>query len=173
MIRYCCAWIRALVVDPVSKIYSNCNHRIFGNTVNLTQYQKVTLFNLYLMLSTILRKHLKANHLISSLGLNIYWLHRLIFWLLNKCITYVGLAHQRGFLTCTGLDITKPLTRNRFPSALRHTMDTLSCCLAQGWGRRCGVHGWGAAGRGDLAHLVQPMAGQVWAKLHTEAQNST
>lgn len=109
MIRYCCAGIRALVVDPVSKMYSNCNHRIFGNTVNLTQYQKVTLFNLYLMLSTILRKHLKANHLISSLGLNIYWLHRLIFWLLNKCITYVGLAHQRGFLTCTGLDTVKTL----------------------------------------------------------------
>lgn len=70
-------------------------------------------------------------------------------------------------------NITDPLTRKRFSTALRQTMDTLSCCPAQGWWRRRGLQGWGAAGRGDLAHLVQPTVGQVWAELHTEAQNST
>lgn len=77
------------MVDQISKIYSKWNHRIFANAVNLTRYQKVTLFNLYLILSTILRKHLKTNHLISS-SLNICWLYRLICWSLNKCSTHVS-----------------------------------------------------------------------------------
>lgn len=87
------------------------------------------------MLSTILRKHLKANHLISSLGLNIYWLHRLICWLLNKCITYVldrvsspeALLNLYRAWHCKS--ITKPLTRNHMSVTLRHAMDILSCLV--------------------------------------------
>lgn len=157
MIRYCCAGISAPVVDPISKIYGNWNHRIFGNAVNLTQYQKVTLFNLYLMLSTILRKHLKANHLISSLGLNIYWLHGLICWLLNKCITYVldwvnspeGLFNLYRTWHCKS--VTKPLTRNRMFIMLRRAVHILLCSLAQHQGRPPGLHGWETAAGEDLA----------------------
>lgn len=163
MIRYCCVGISAPVVDPISKIYGNWNHRIFGNAVNLTQYQKVTLFNLYLMLSTILRKHLKVNHLISSLGLNIYWLDRLICWLLNKCITYVldlfsspeGLFNLYSTWHCKS--ITKPLTRNCMSVTLRHTVDKLRWCLAQCQVRPPGLHGSGTTAE-DLTCLVRPAA---------------
>lgn len=77
------------------------------------------------MLSTILRKHLKANHLISSLGLSIYWLQGLICWLPNKCFTCVctGLAHQRGFLTSKGLDTVKAL-----PNLLLLVHNAEACC---------------------------------------------
>lgn len=64
-IRYSFSGANGLVLGPIWKIYGNWNHGIFRNAVNLSQYQEVTLFNLYLMLGTILRKHLKANDLIS------------------------------------------------------------------------------------------------------------
>lgn len=167
MIRYCCARISAPVVDPISKIYGNWNHRIFGNAVNLTQYQKVTLFNLCLMLSTILRKHLKANDLISSLGLSIYWLHRLICWLLNKCITYIlyWFSSQRGFFPCAELGSVKALPHPSEQTASPWCWDTQvphstavpmsSLCHATCHGP-CVLHtdGWGTVeGGAGLEHL--------------------
>lgn len=167
MIRYCCARISAPVVDPISKIYGNWNHRIFGNAVNLTQYQKVTLFNLCLMLSTILRKHMKANDLISSLGLSIYWLHRLICWLLNKCITYIlyWFSSQRGFFPCAELGSVKALPHPSEQTASPWCWDTQvphstavpmsSLCHATCHGP-CVLHtdGWGTVeGGAGLEHL--------------------
>lgn len=112
------------------------------------------------------------NQIISSFGLSIVWVQKLICWLLIKystCVlgqvsSTVGLLNLYKTWNCKC--ITTPLTRNSISVLLKHTVDILSYCLAQCQRRQPSLHRWGTTSGEDLAGLVQPAVGDIWAELN-------